>query len=403
MRYLGSIYAAVAMLVLTFVLGTYVNARNEDLHVRQLGISTRLEHIVRLEQELANLLSSAVLEQKLLRVNRYDSVNENLRETVAEVGDLSHELQLSEDISVLVDLQAGLRATEARSLAHMRAGRWRQARAVLFEEDYLLAKKVYEITTESVITALTEELSERARRLLLMRRLADGLRLGALLLLLWVGYKVSRRLRQDMDEQARLQQEIRAANEHLEESVRVRTAELEEANRRLAALSTTDGLTGLANRRHFDAVWQAEWQRAARGGLPLALVLIDVDQFKSYNDHYGHQAGDDCLRRVAAIMAREARRSGELVARYGGEEFVLVLPGAGTDEARTVAERLRQAVESERMVHAAIAGVDVVTISLGVASGRPRHAADAETLLREADGALYLAKQQGRNRVMTAA
>lgn len=403
MRYLGSIYAAVAMLVLTFVLGTYVNARNEDLHVRQLGISTRLEHIVRLEQELANLLSSAVLEQKLLRVNRYDAVNENLRETVAEVGDLSHELQLSEDISVLVDLQAGLRATEARSLAHMRAGRWRQARAVLFEEDYLLAKKVYEITTESVITALTEELSERARRLLLMRRLADGLRLGALLLLLWVGYKVSRRLRQDMDEQARLQQEIRAANEHLEESVRLRTAELEEANRRLAALSTTDGLTGLANRRHFDAVWQAEWQRAARGGLPLALVLIDVDQFKSYNDHYGHQAGDDCLRRVAAIMAREARRSGELVARYGGEEFVLVLPGAGTDEARAVAERLRQAVESERMVHAAIAGVDVVTISLGVASGRPRHAADAETLLREADGALYLAKQQGRNRVMTAA
>lgn len=403
MRYLGSIYAAVAILVLTFLLGTYVNARNEDLHVRQLGISTRLEHIVRLEQELANLLSSAVLEQKLLRVSRYDAVNENLRETVAAVADLSHELQLSEDISVLVDLQAGLRATEARSLASMRTGRWRQARAVLFEEDYLLAKKVYEITTESVITALTDELTERAQRLLLMRRVADGLRLGALLLLLWVGLMVSRRLRREMAEQARLQQEIRAANEHLEESVRLRTAELEEANRRLAALSTTDGLTGLANRRHFDAIWQAEWQRAARGGLPLALVLIDVDQFKSYNDHYGHQAGDDCLRRVAAIMAREARRSGELVARYGGEEFVLVLPGAGTDEARTVAERLRQAVEAERMAHAATAGVEVVTISLGVASGRPRNAEDAQTLLRDADGALYLAKQQGRNRVMTAA
>lgn len=402
MRYFGSIYAAVAVLVLTFLLGTYVNARNEDLHVRQLGISTRLERIVRLEQELANLLGGAVLEQKLLRANRYEAVNESLRETVATVASLSHELQLSEDISVLLDLQVGLRATEARSLAHMRAGHWRQARSVLFEEDYLLAKKVYEITTESVITALTEELSERAQRLLLMRRVADGLRLGALLLLLWVGLMVARRLRRDMAEQGRLQTEIRAANEHLEESVRLRTAELEEANRRLAALSTTDALTGLANRRQFDEVWSAEWQRAARGGLALAVVLIDVDQFKSYNDHYGHQAGDDCLRRVAAILAREVRRSGELVARYGGEEFVLVLPGAGTQEAGAVAERARRAVENERMVHAALGEAGVVTISAGVASGRPRHAEHAESLLKEADVALYLAKQNGRNHVVVA-
>ncbi len=402
MRYLGSIYTAVAVLVLTFLLGTYVNARYEDLHVRQLGISTRLERIVRLEQELANLLGSAVLEQKLMRANRYDAVSESLRETVATVADLSHELQLSEDISVLLDLQAGLRATEARSLAHMRAARWRQARSVLFEEDYLLAKKVYEITTESVITALRDELSGRAQRLQLTRRIADGLRLGALVLLLWVGLMVLRRLRRDMAEQARLQSEIRAANEHLEESVRLRTAELEEANRRLAALSTTDALTGLSNRRQFDEVWHAEWQRAARGGLALAVVLIDVDQFKAYNDHYGHPAGDECLRRVASILAREVRRSGELVARYGGEEFVLVLPGADTEEARAVAERVRRAVEEAGIEHVGTGTTPVVTISAGVVSGRPRHASDAEALLREADVALYLAKQQGRNRVMTA-
>ena len=401
MRYLGSLYAAVAVLVLTFVLGTYVNARNEDMHAQQLGISTRLERIVRLEQELAGLLSGAVLEEKLLRVNRYDAVNESLKDTVARVAELSRELQLSEDISVLLDLQAGLRATEARSLAHMRAGRWRQARAVLFEEDYLLAKKVYEITTESVIGALSDELATRARHLQTMRAVADGLRLTALALLLWVGAMFARRLRRELAEQARLQREVQAANEHLEESVRQRTAELEAANRQLAALSTTDGLTGLANRRHFDAAWQEEWQRAARTGTSLALVLIDVDNFKAYNDHHGHQAGDDCLRRVAAVLAREARRAGELVARYGGEEFVVVLPGASAAEARLVAERIRGAVQAEAMPHA-LTQAGVVTISLGVAAGRPRHAEDAEALLKEADVALYMAKQDGRNRVVMA-
>lgn len=401
MRYLGSLYAAVAVLVLTFVLGTYVNARNEHMHAQRLGVSTGLERVVRLEQELAGLLSGAVLEEKLLRVNRYDAVNASLRDTVGRVAELSREMQLSEDISVLLDLQAGLRATEARSLAHMRAGRWRAARAVLFEEDYLLAKKVYEITTESVIGALSEELSVRAQSLQTMRMAADILRVAALVLMLWVGLMFARRLRHELGEQARLQAEIQGANEHLEASVRQRTMELEAANRQLAALSTTDGLTGLANRRHFDTVWQEEWQRAARAGTALALLLIDVDNFKAYNDRYGHLAGDDGLRRVAAVLAREARRAGELVARYGGEEFVVVLPGAGVAEARAVAERIRAAVQDEAIPHAG-ADAGVVTISLGLASGRPRHAEDAEALLREADGALYLAKQTGRNGVVAA-
>lgn len=401
MRYLGSLYVAVAVLVLTFALGTYVNVRSEHMHAQQLGISTRLERIVRLEQELAGLLSGAVLEQKLLRANRYESVDASLKDTVARVAELSREMQLSEDISVLLDQQAGLRATEARSLAHMRSGRWRQARAVLFEEDYLLAKKVYEITTESVVGALTDELTARARRLRIMRAIADGLRVGALLLLLWVGVMFARRLRLELAEQDRLQREIRAANEHLEEGVRQRTAELEAANRQLAALSTTDGLTGLANRRHFDEVWQGEWQRAARVSGPLALVLIDVDNFKAYNDHYGHQAGDDCLRRVAAVLAREARRAGELVARYGGEEFVVVLPGTSAADAQLTAERIRAAVQAEAMAHA-LTGAGVVTISLGLALGRPQHLDDAELLLKGADVALYTAKQNGRNRVVVA-
>ncbi len=403
MRYLGSTYIAVAILVLTFVLGLYVDVRNEDMHVRHLGISTRLERIVRLEQELTSLLSGAVLEEKLLRVSRYDSVDEHLTATVGTVAELSRELELSGDISVLLDLQKGLRVTEARSLRHMRAGNWGRARAVLFEDDYVLAKKIYEITTESVISALSDELAERARQLEQMRQLAYGLRLAALGLLVWVGWMFSRRLRSEVAEQARLQQEIVTANEQLEQSVRERTAELEAANHQLAALSSTDALTGLANRRRFDEVWESEWQRAARMGLPLALALIDVDYFKAYNDHYGHQAGDACLRQVASLLAAEARRSGELVARYGGEEFVLVLPGATAAEARTVAERIRAAVEGRAMPHEHSPVAGVVTISIGVASVRVQRAEQAEALLKESDVALYLAKHQGRNRVMTAA
>lgn len=403
MRYLGSIYVAVAVLVLTFALGMYADVRSEDMHVRHLGISTRLERIVRLEQELTSLLGSAVLEQKLMRVSRYDAVDEQLTATVGAVAELSRALRLSGDISVLLELQQGLRATEARSLRYMRVGNWRRARDVLIEDDYVLAKKIYEITTESVISALSEELTQRDREVQRLRQITYALRLAALGLLLWVGWRFARRLRDDMAEQARLQQEIRSTNEGLEAIVRERTLELERSNRQLAALSSTDALTGLANRRRFDEVWAEEWQRAARQGASLALVLIDVDHFKAYNDHYGHQAGDECLRRLAAVLAGVARRAGELVARYGGEEFVVVLPGADATTAREFAERLRMAVEAEAMPHAHSPAAPVVTISMGVAAGQPRHETDAEALLKEADVALYLAKRQGRNQVLLAA
>jgi diguanylate cyclase (GGDEF)-like protein len=403
MRYLGSIYIAVAILVLTFVLGVYADVRSEDMHVRHLGISTRLERIVRLEQELTSLLSGAVLEEKILRVSRYGTVDEQLTTTVGTVAELSRELRLSGDVSVLLELQRGLRSTEARSLRHMRVGNWGRARAVLVEDDYVLAKKIYEITTESVISALTEELAQRDREVQRLRQIAYALRTAALGLLLWVGWRFASRLRQDMAEQARLEQEIRATNEGLEAIVRERTAELERSNLQLAALSSTDALTGLANRRRFDEVWAEEWQRAARNGLALALILIDVDHFKAYNDHHGHQAGDDCLRGVAAVLAREARRAGELVARYGGEEFVVVLPGIDAAEARDFAERLRAAVEAEAIPHGHAPAGPYVTLSMGVASSQPRHEADAEALLKDADVALYLAKRQGRNRVLAAA
>ncbi len=191
--------------------------------------------------------------------------------------------------------------------------------------------------------------------------------------------------------------------ENLERQVAERTRELSEANHRLQQLSECDGLTGIANRRKFDAIWEAEWQRAARQGLPLAVVMIDVDHFKTYNDHYGHQGGDDCLKQVALALANTVNRPCDLVARYGGEEFVAILPGLMGEEAVQVAEELRQSVYICQIPHARNSAAPVVTISVGVAYGVPDNKAPPGELLGAADAMLYQAKQEGRNRVVASA
>jgi diguanylate cyclase (GGDEF)-like protein/PAS domain S-box-containing protein len=173
----------------------------------------------------------------------------------------------------------------------------------------------------------------------------------------------------------------------------------------LEELATTDGLTGLANRRAFDEALEQEWRRAQRGSQPLSLLLLDVDRFKRYNDTYGHQEGDHCLRAVAALVNAAVRRPGDVAARYGGEEMVLLLPNTGARAALGIAERLRAGLEAARLPHAANPPSGVVTASIGVAGLLP----DAqlrfgpEALLAAADSALYAAKHQGRNRVMLAA
>ena len=225
-------------------------------------------------------------------------------------------------------------------------------------------------------------------------------RAAALGLLLWAAFMFSRRLRRELDEQERLRQTISAANLRLEDMVQERTAELEEANRKLADLSTTDGLTSLANRRRFDEVFDSEWQRARRQGLPLAIAMIDVDEFKAYNDHFGHQAGDDVLRRIGAILRAHIQRSSDLTARYGGEEFIIVLPGMNLKEATALVETIRQAVQADGMKHTEQSPAGVVTVSIGVATCIPQPGYDAEGLLREADAAMYEAKRRGRNNVV---
>ena len=187
-------------------------------------------------------------------------------------------------------------------------------------------------------------------------------------------------------------------HDSLEQRVLERTAQLEEANRKLAALSITDGLTGLSNRRHVDEVLRAECARATRLGQPLAVILLDVDHFKKYNDRYGHQDGDACLVRVAQALAAGTRRASDLAARYGGEEFAVVLPNTDTLEACRIGEALRGAIEGLAIPHAG-APAGQVTISVGIAVQPAPGGVDPDTLLRQADAALYRAKDGGRNRV----
>ncbi|MEJ3749267.1 diguanylate cyclase [Actinomycetes bacterium KLBMP 9797] len=186
----------------------------------------------------------------------------------------------------------------------------------------------------------------------------------------------------------------------LERKVAERTRQLAIANERLERLSVTDPLTGLANRRRFEEVLNAEWDRAFWAGSPLALAMIDVDHFKLYNDHFGHPAGDECLQRIASLLTRHSA-AGHLVARYGGEEFAVIMPDTGIGVAGDIAERLRAAVLALAMPHHLVAD-RVVTASIGVAAAVPSPGTTADHLVEQADVELYRAKRAGRNRVRAA-
>lgn len=177
------------------------------------------------------------------------------------------------------------------------------------------------------------------------------------------------------------------------------THKLNQANKELQLLSATDGLTGLSNRRMFDELSLREWRRCDRMNKSISLVMVDVDYFKLYNDNYGHQAGDECLREVAAQLRRAAPRASDVVARYGGEEFVMVLGETDMDGAKWVANHLRQRIDDLKMPHLA-SPLKNVTVSCGVASILPKDNLNLETLLQSSDYALYQAKLVGRNRVV---
>jgi len=173
------------------------------------------------------------------------------------------------------------------------------------------------------------------------------------------------------------------------------------ANAELAAMSYTDALTGIANRRHFDGVMESEWRRGIREALPLSVLMIDVDHFKRVNDQYGHSVGDAVLKEVGRILSKHAQRGADLAARYGGEEFVIVLPSTATTVAVAQAERLREAV-AKLNLKAFMPDRAGVTISVGVATAVPTAPGGGAALMVRADEALYMAKETGRNRVSVA-
>lgn len=400
MRFLGSIHLAVGLLLVTFVGGFYTDFKANQLHHQSMRIQLGLERMLRLNQGLTSVIAMAVLEKNSLRAASYQSLQIEFDATMQEVLQLTQTMTLAGDVLALSQEQQALRTVESRVFDLMRQEKWPDAYQVLLASDYGMALKLYEINSEAAVGALSIELTNTAREHDQLRKLTLSLRLVAILLLLWAGWRYSVRLQTELAEQLRLRVALAQANTELEDKVQQRTQALEEVNHQLEVLSVTDALTCLANRRRFDAVWLDEWQRALRQATPLAVIMLDVDHFKAYNDHYGHQQGDECLRRVGEVLLTTVRRAGELVARYGGEEFVVVLPGTSVIHAMAVAESIRANIQAAGIAHAHSGVAAVVTVSLGVAVGIPTQGDARDALVHAADAALYRAKDQGRNRVV---
>jgi diguanylate cyclase (GGDEF)-like protein len=240
--------------------------------------------------------------------------------------------------------------------------------------------------------------------------------LGVLARTLILHARIARRTRElehELELRRRIENELEAIRADLENRVRERTRALEArnaeltqlrlaletANQRLKRLVAVDALTGIANRRHFDRALERELRRARRENLPLSLVFLDLDEFKRFNDTYGHARGDEVLRLVARTLDETFRRGGDLVARYGGEEFAVILPGVDSRRAELYAERLRRRIWRLSLPYQASQAADRVTISGGVATAHPGLLVTPDDLLYAADKALYRAKCLGRNRI----
>ncbi len=183
------------------------------------------------------------------------------------------------------------------------------------------------------------------------------------------------------------------------ERERALTLQLEAANRELTRLATSDGLTGLANRRYFDEVLDREWRRAMREHQPFSLLLCDVDFFKAYNDTYGHLMGDHCLESVAKILAQSVHRSADLAARYGGEEFAIIMPNTPIAGSRQIANRIQQQLAYAAIPHVASSASSVVTLSIGLICVVPEQGCTPTAALTKVDQMLYRAKEAGRNQI----
>jgi len=199
----------------------------------------------------------------------------------------------------------------------------------------------------------------------------------------------------------RLKREIDKRKAREAELLRM-TQHLDTISRTLENLINIDALTEVGNRRYFDQLLENEWQRAVRRADPISLLMIDIDDFKSYNDTYGHQKADQCLRQVAAALNEMIRRAGDFVVRYGGEEFAVVLPNTDREGAVIVAEQLKDGIAALNLPHEQGGAGGILTVSIGIAAGIPRSGALKQQLVAAADSALYIAKSEGHNRIRVA-
>ena len=195
------------------------------------------------------------------------------------------------------------------------------------------------------------------------------------------------RLKYEIDRRKAREKELLVIKQQLEDTIFV-----------LKRLSSEDELTGIPNRRGFENYLEQEWKRAMRYEVPVSLILVDIDFFKAYNDTYGHQSGDQCLKKVASVLNDTLHRPADFAARYGGEEFVIILPNTDLKGGEFIAEKLREGVEAMGIVHSSSQASDHVTISLGVATAVPSQGFLPSDLVSAADQVLYRAKQEGRNR-----
>jgi len=343
----------------------------------------------------ANILFAALFTLNFLAVRKYSTVSYRLLQLIVLFSACSFVYGLFgpyQSATTIVSIAAAVITplTWALGLVVWRKGQTLAGFYVLAWTPLLLGHLVMALSKISLIP--TSTLTEQAPQM--------GVALEVILLSFALAYRFNLERQRRIQAQEHALEIQRQANQTLEARVQARTEELEHANEQLKAVSITDGLTQVANRRRFDEKLDTEWNRALRQGHPLSLVMLDIDYFKRVNDDLGHLAGDDCLISVARVCAGEIQRSGDLLARYGGEEFSVLLPATPEDGAVSVAERLRMAV-ARTPVHVGdhISPVHL-SVSVGVATIMPEPDTRPSELIARADEALYAAKGAGRNRVM---
>jgi len=243
MRFFHSVkalYAAVGILFLTFILGYYLDVQNEAMNSRHLQVSTALERMVRFDQELTGMLALAVVEHNELRVTRYETVRQDVEAAIQKVIDLTKNQSITQEVSALSESHRKISDIEEVALKKMRAGSWKEAKDILFGNEYISAKKTYEIDSETIPGVVLGEINAIENRFTRIKTAALATRIGSLCLLMWIGVMFSRKTRSDLAEQVRLRTEIAIANEALEERVRERTDEL-----RLLLQSAGEGMFGV--------------------------------------------------------------------------------------------------------------------------------------------------------------